>query len=129
MICFGLFATLTTVPLMHALGRVTSPYAAFSLVLAALGGVSFYSSISGLVKAELFPAEVRALGVGLSYAIANALFGGTAEYVALWFKSVGREESFFWYVTVLCGVALVVAIWMPDPRHHGYLRDAPARES
>jgi MFS transporter, MHS family, alpha-ketoglutarate permease len=129
MICFGLFATLTTVPLMHALGHVTSPYAAFGLVLAALAGVSFYSSISGLVKAELFPAEVRALGVGLSYAIANALFGGTAEYVALWFKSVGREESFFWYVTALCAVALLVAIWMPDPRRHGYLRDGLGRGS
>ncbi len=95
----------------RALGHVTSPYAAFGLVLAALAGVSFYTSISGLVKAELFPADVRALDVGLSYAIGNALFGGTAEYVALWFKSVGREESFFWYVTILCAVALLVAIW------------------
>jgi hypothetical protein len=54
--------------------------------------VSFYTSISGLIKAELFPMHVRALGVGLSYAIANALFGGTAEYVALWFKSIGHES-------------------------------------
>ena len=68
---------------MRALGHVSSPYAAFALLLAALAGVSFYTSISGLVKAEMFPAEVRALGVGLSYAVANALFGGTAEYVAL----------------------------------------------
>jgi MHS family alpha-ketoglutarate permease-like MFS transporter len=126
MICFGLFATLTTAPLMHALGRVTSPYAASGLVLAGLAGVSFYTSISGLVKAELFPAEVRALGVGLSYAVGNALFGGTAEYVALWFKSAGREEAFFWYVTGLCAVALLVSIGMRDPRRHGYLRDDSA---
>ena len=91
--CFGVFAVLTTVPLMRALAHVSSPYAAFGLVLAALTGASFYTSISGLVKAELFPTEVRALGVGLSYAIANALVGGTAEYVALWFKSTGQRSS------------------------------------
>jgi MFS transporter, MHS family, alpha-ketoglutarate permease len=96
MIFFGLFATLTTIPLRHALGNVGNGYAAFWLVLAALAGVSFYTAIGGLVKAELFPMEVRALGVGLPYALANATFGGTAEYVALWCKSIGREQSFFW---------------------------------
>jgi MHS family alpha-ketoglutarate permease-like MFS transporter len=121
--CFGLFAVLTTVPLMRALGHVTSPYAAFALVLAALTGASFYTSISGLVKAELFPTEVRALGVGLSYAVANALVGGTAEYVALWFKSEGHEERFYWYVTAMSLVALAVALRMPDPKIEGYLRD------
>src|SRR4051812_46022647 len=121
--CFGLFAVLTTVPLMRALAHVTSPYAAFALVLAALTGASFYTSISGLVKAELFPTEVRALGVGLSYAVANALVGGTAEYVALWFKSAGHEERFYWYVTAMSLVALAVAIRMPDPKIEGYLRD------
>ena len=121
--CFGLFAVVTTVPLMRALAHVTSPYAAFGLVLAALTGASFYTSISGLVKAELFPIEVRALGVGLSYAVANALVGGTAEYVALWFKSAGREERFYWYVTAMSLVALAVAIRMPDPKTDGFLRD------
>jgi MHS family alpha-ketoglutarate permease-like MFS transporter len=123
MIFFGAFAVVTTLPLLHALGNVRSPYTAFWLVLAALGGVSFYTSIGGLVKAELFPMEVRALGVGLPYAIANAAFGGTAEYVALWCKSIGREESFFWYVTGMSVIALTAAILMPDPRRHGYLRD------
>lgn len=122
MIAFGLFATLTTLPLMHALGRVTTPAAAFALVLTALTGLSFYTAISGLVKAELFPAEVRALGVGLPYAIANALVGGTAEYAALWLKSRGHEAAFFWYVTAFGGIALVTALWMRDPQTEGYLR-------
>ena len=82
---------------------------------------SFYTSISGLVKAELFPAEVRALGVGLPYAIANAMFGGTAEYVALWLKSAGHEPLFFWYVAGMCAIALVASIMMPDTRERGYL--------
>ncbi len=121
MICFSGLATLATVPLLSALAHVGSPSAAFALVLAGLAVISFYTSISGLVKAELFPTEVRALGVGLSYAVANALFGGTAEYVALWFKSTGREEWFFWYVTALCAIAFIASLSMPDTRKHGYL--------
>src|SRR5437763_6927473 len=121
MICFSSLAVLATVPLLTALGRVADPYAAFGLVLLALAIISFYTSISGLVKAELFPTEVRALGVGLSYAVANALFGGTAEYVGLWFKSIGQESWFAWYVTTLCTVALVASLAMPDTRKHGYL--------
>jgi MHS family alpha-ketoglutarate permease-like MFS transporter len=123
MLCFGVFSVLTTVPILSALAHVTDPYAAFGLVILALAGVSFYTSISGLVKAELFPMHVRALGVGLSYAIANAAFGGSAEYVALWFKSVGSESLFFWYVTGMCAIALIAAIQMPDTRRHGHLRE------
>ena len=63
--------------------------------------------------------------MGLSYAIANALFGGTIEYVALWFKSKGVESAFFWYVTALAAVALIASWSMPDPRVHGYMRDEP----
>jgi MHS family alpha-ketoglutarate permease-like MFS transporter len=121
MICFGTLATLATAPLLGALGHVAGAYAAFGLILSGLAVISFYTSISGLVKAELFPTEVRALGVGLSYAVANALFGGTAEYVALWFKSAGREGWFAWYVTALCALALLAALAMPDTRKHGYL--------
>jgi MHS family alpha-ketoglutarate permease-like MFS transporter len=124
MICFGIIGTVTTVPLMMAIGQVTGPAMAFVLVLLALIGTSFYTSISGLVKAELFPIEIRALAMGLSYAIANALFGGTIEYVALWFKSKGVESAFFWYVSALAAVALIASWSMPDPRVHGHLTDA-----
>jgi MFS transporter, MHS family, alpha-ketoglutarate permease len=131
MICFGLFGTLSTVPLMTSIGHASSPVAAFVLVLLALVGVSFYTSISGLVKAEMFPPHIRALAVGLSYAIGNAAFGGSAEYVALWFKSAGQESNFFWYVSALAAVALVASWIMPDPRVHGFMRDdaAGARDS
>jgi MHS family alpha-ketoglutarate permease-like MFS transporter len=125
MLLFGFFATIGTVPLLHALKDVTSPYAAFGLVVVALAIVSFYTSISGLIKAEMFPPEVRALGVGLSYAVANAVFGGSAEYVALWLKSIGIETAFFWYVTVMCAIAGIVALRMRDPSTEGYLRHEP----
>ncbi|KJU59857.1 alpha-ketoglutarate transporter [Salmonella enterica subsp. enterica] len=60
----------------------------------------------------MFPAQVRALGVGLSYAVANALFGGSAEYVALSLKSVGMESSFFWYVTAMAVLAFLVSLML-----------------
>ena len=112
MMLFGGLATLCTVPLLTAIGSVESPLSAYFLVVAALAIVSFYTSISGLVKAEMFPAEVRALGVGLSYAIANALFGGSAEAVALAFKDAGHETWFFWYVTAMCAIAFLTALTM-----------------
>ncbi|HEV7874441.1 MAG TPA: MFS family transporter [Enterovirga sp.] len=123
MLCFGGLATLCTVPLMYAIGGVTSPIMAYVLIVAALAIVSFYTSISGLVKAEMFPAEVRALGVGLSYAIANAVFGGTAEAVALWFKDAGHENWFFWYVTVMCAISFLTALTMLQ-RRPTYLQSA-----
>ena len=122
MILFGVLTAVCTVPLMHALKNTTSPVVAFGLVLVALAIVSFYTSISGLIKAEMFPAEVRALGVGLSYAIANAIFGGSAEFVALSLKSIGSESMFYWYVTALAAIAAIVAVRMADPKRAGYLR-------
>lgn len=112
MLCFGALAAIFTVPILSALQNVTSPYAAFALVMCALMIVSFYTSISGILKAEMFPAQVRALGVGLSYAVANALFGGSAEYVALSLKSVGIESAFFWYVTAMGALAFVISLML-----------------
>jgi MHS family alpha-ketoglutarate permease-like MFS transporter len=125
MLLFGFFATIGTVPLLHALKDVTSPVMAFAMVVVALAIVSFYTSISGLIKAEMFPPEVRALGVGLSYAVANAVFGGSAEYVALFLKSIGSESAFYWYVTAMCAISLIVSFRMRDPSKEGYLRNEP----
>ncbi|MGY2047436.1 MFS family transporter [Methylobacterium sp. JK268] len=122
MLIFGASTTLLTVPLMHAIGGAKDPVTAYLLITAALLCVSFYTSISGLVKAEMFPAEVRALGVGLSYAIANAAFGGSAEFVALSFKDWGVETWFFWYVTIMCAIAFLTSLQMPDSRRSGYLQ-------
>jgi len=121
MILFTALGALAAVPLLFTLGSVSSPYEAFVLVLLALAIASFYTSISGVVKAELFPAEVRALGVGLTYAVANAMFGGTAEYVALWLKSAGRESWFAWYVAGMVAIGLAASLLMPDTRKFGYL--------
>lgn len=110
MLTFSLLSMLLTVPILHALKGVTSPYIAFMLILSALVIISFYTSISGVLKAEMFPPEVRALGVGLSYAVANAMFGGSAEYVALSLKSFNMETTFFWYVSAMCLLTFLVSL-------------------
>lgn len=113
---FGVGATLLTVPLLTALGRAGSPGAAFGLLLLALVVVSGYTSINAVVKAELFPTEIRALGVGLPYALTVAIFGGSAEYLALLAKDHGVETWFYWYVTACAAVSLLVYWRMADTR-------------
>ncbi|MCI2809106.1 MFS family transporter [Eoetvoesiella caeni] len=113
MLLFGGLGAIFTVPIMSGLHNTTNPIIAFLLIIAALAIVSFYTSISGIVKSEMFPPEVRALGVGLAYAIANAIFGGSAEYVALGLKSLGHENSFYWYVTGMMVLAFVVSLRLP----------------
>ena len=121
MIGFGLLGVIGTVPLFTALENVESPYAAFFLVMAALVIVTGYTSINAVVKAELFPAHIRALGVALPYALANTLFGGTAEYVALWLKAQGLERGFYWYVTAMIGLSLIVYVSMRDTKRHSLI--------
>ena len=116
MIAFGVGGVLFTVPIMTALSTAQSPLVAFALSMSALVIVSGYTAINAVVKAELFPAHIRALGVALPYAVANAVFGGTAEGMALWFKTAGIESAFYWYVTGMIGVSLLVFIFMRDTR-------------
>jgi MHS family alpha-ketoglutarate permease-like MFS transporter len=78
--------------------------------------VTGYTSINAVVKAELFPAHIRTLGVALPYALANTLFGGTAEYVALWLKQAGVERGFYLYVTAMIAISLAVYWRMADTR-------------
>jgi MFS family permease len=113
--------TIGAVPLLSALGHVGSVGGALLLAFAALAILSFYTSVSGLFKAELFPAHVRALGVGLAHSVATAIFGGTAEYVALALKQAGHEGWFGWYVASVCAVSFVTALTMREPRRYGHL--------
>lgn len=116
MVAFGVTGCLATYPIFAALETVTSAWAAGALVMVALVIVTGYTSINAVVKAELFPAHIRALGVALPYALANTLFGGTAELVALKFKDIGWERGFYWYVTAMIGVSLIVYLRMRDTR-------------
>ncbi|MET0252157.1 MAG: MFS transporter [Novosphingobium sp.] len=123
MIGFGVLGVVCTWPIFRTLETVESPLAAFALVLAALLIVTGYTSINAVVKAELFPAHIRALGVALPYALANTVFGGTAEYVALWLKQQGMASAFYWYVTVMIGLSLIAYVRMRDTRAHSRIAE------
>jgi len=99
---------------MSALARAGSPVEAFLLATLLVVTLCGYSAVSAVVKAELFPAHVRALGVALPYATANAVFGGTAEYVALGLKKAGHESGFYIYVAVMMALAFLIAIRLRD---------------
>jgi MHS family alpha-ketoglutarate permease-like MFS transporter len=121
LIAFGLGATLCTVPLLTAVSRANSALSAFVLMMIGLVIVSGYTSINAVVKAELFPARIRALGVGLPYALTVAIFGGTTEYVALWLKSIGHENWFFFYVAGAALISLLVYVFMGESSRRSHL--------
>jgi len=113
---FGVGGVLATVPVMTMLGRATDPVLAFLMVAGLLLIMTGSTSTSAITKAELFPPQIRAVGIGLPYAVSQAIFGGTAEYIALWFKQAGHESLFFWYVTAAIGIALFTYGKLPETR-------------
>ena len=127
LLAFGVSATLLTVPLLTAVGHAESSMAAFGLMMVGLVIVSGYTSINAIVKAELFPARIRALGVGLPYALTVAIFGGTTEYVALGLKNLGHESWFFYYVAGCALVSLLVYWFMAESSGSSHLESEEER--
>jgi len=118
LIGFGVLGAITTVPILSALGSTKDVWVAFALIMCALIIVSGYTSINAVVKAELFPANIRALGVGFPYAVAVSIFGGTAEPIALQLKNTGHQEYFYWYVTGCILLSLVLYLTMNDTKKY-----------
>jgi MHS family alpha-ketoglutarate permease-like MFS transporter len=121
MLLFGGLSALFVIPILMGIQATRNPYTVFFLVVAGLAIAGFYTPVTGVMKADLYPASVRALGVGFPYAVGNALCGGTAEYVALMLRSMGVEQYFFYYVSALGAVTFIAAAMLPDLRKHGYL--------
>ena len=118
---FGVLGTIFTIPLLTGLANVTTMWGAFLYLMIALIIVSGYTSINAVVKAELFPAEIRALGVGLPYALTVCIFGGSAEYLALLFKQNNVEHYFYYYITGCIAFSLIVYFFMKDTKEHSML--------
>jgi MFS transporter, MHS family, alpha-ketoglutarate permease len=114
LITFGVLGTVGTVPMLTTLSQTSDPYVAFGLIMVALVVIAGYTALGAIVKAELFPVEIRALGVGLPSAVAISIFGGTANAIALWFKQIGHETWFYWYVTICVACSLVVFVTMRE---------------
>ena len=123
LIAFGILGSVSTVPIMNGLSQATNLSFIFLLMICSLLIVSGYTSINAVVKAELFPAEVRALGVGLPYSLTVAIFGGTAEWLALYAKDLGHESWFYWYVSGCIFISFLVYLRMKDSKYHSLITE------
>ncbi|MFQ6324579.1 MFS transporter [Nocardia sp. CWNU-33] len=127
---FGVAGALLTVPIMTVLAHTKNPIAAWALMMLALVIITGYTSINAIVKAELFPTKIRALGVGLPYALTVAIFGGTAEMIAVALKKAGHESLFFWYVAGCIGISLITYYFMRETSKESTIdAEAPAADT
>jgi len=110
---FGLGAV-ATYPAFSLIAATSSPWTAFAVMTLLIVILSGYTAVNAAVKAELFPTHVRALGVALPYALANAIFGGTAESVAFGLKRNGTESWFYAYVAVAMAIAALISARLPN---------------
>jgi len=111
------------VPILSAIAIEPDPVRAFLLGLVPIIALSGYNAVSGIIKAELFPTPVRALGVALPYAISQAVFGGNAETAALTFKKAGFEAGYYWLVSAVMAAGFLVAASMRDTQRHSRIPD------
>jgi MFS transporter, MHS family, alpha-ketoglutarate permease len=116
LIFFGVAGTLATIPILTLLKDTKSPFIAFLLICAAWIFTAGYTSINAVVKAELFPTNVRALGVGVPYALTVSIFGGTAPMIALYFKTMGHEDWFYYYLSGVIFLSLLIYATMRDTK-------------
>lgn len=121
MIFFGVGGVLFTYAIFTLISQTTNPFVAFGLIVFGMMFVSGYTATGAVIKSEMFPAHIRALGVALPYAIANTIFGGTSELMALQFKSMGHENYYFIYVTVMVGICLIYFLRMKDQKKYSQI--------
>jgi MHS family alpha-ketoglutarate permease-like MFS transporter len=121
LIAFGVLGTVCTAPILYGIASAPNAISAFALVTASLFYVSGYTAINAVVKAELFPVYIRALGVGLPFSIGVSLFGGTAPVIGLWLKQQQMESAFYWYVTACVACSLIVYATMKDTKTHSLI--------
>lgn len=121
LVFFGVGGLVWTYVLITFLPETRSPLASFGLVAVSYVILTGYTSINALVKSELFPAQVRALGVGVGYALANSIFGGTAPLIYQAAKEQGHVPLFIAYVTVCIAVSLVVYVFFLRNKADTYL--------
>lgn len=116
LLIFCVFALFGTYPCFMLIKAHNEPLVLFAIVGFMCFMLGFYSAVAGIFKTTLFPPQVRALGTGLSYTIAAAAFGGSANYVALQFKDKGLENGFFVYIGILMAIAIVCVMLIPKKR-------------
>jgi MHS family alpha-ketoglutarate permease-like MFS transporter len=126
---FGIAGVLWSWTFLNLLPRVETPMVSFLLLAGTYVILTGYTSINAIVKAELFPAHVRALGLGLGYALANSMFGGTAPVIYEAAKENDALDAFGIYVTIAIAVSLVVYVFVLKNRAPTFLDAEQARRA
>lgn len=116
LLIFCVFAFFGIYPLFALMKETYNSLFLFIIIAFMCFMLGFYSAVAGIFKTTLFPPYVRALGTGFSYTIGAALFGGSANYVALQFKERGIEDAFFIYFGILMFIAIICVILIPKKR-------------
>jgi MHS family alpha-ketoglutarate permease-like MFS transporter len=111
LIFFGIGCVAFTHYFITNLSVAKDPVTTITLVTIAFVILTGYTSINALVKAELFPATIRALGVGLGYGLANSVFGGTAPLIYQWARKTNQVPAYIGYVISCVAVSLVVYVF------------------
>src|SRR6185437_13857847 len=125
MFFYSIGLVVLTVPIMTLIGNTSNGWIAFLLMVVALVFTTGYTALSAIIKAEMFPTKVRALGVGLPHALVAAVFGGTAEPIALALKQAGMESAFFWYVTGCVALTGIAVLLVKEPSRNSTLDHLP----
>ena len=106
--------------LMVPVSKLIQPGASFGAVLLVfcfgLGLYSMLSSIAPAIMSELFPTELRGLGIGAWYNLTVATFGGTAPLVIQWLGDAGHSNWFFWYVSGGAVIAFIATLTLPETK-------------
>ncbi|SOE65133.1 Predicted arabinose efflux permease, MFS family [Burkholderia sp. OK233] len=108
-IIYPLFAWLAAEPSVSKLILVQA------LLSIALSG--YYGPFGALI-AELFPANVRSIGLSLAYNVAVMLFGGFGPFVVTWLiNTTGSPLAPIYYVMGGLALSIVAVACIPGKRH------------
>ncbi|MGH8060677.1 MAG: MFS transporter [Pseudoxanthomonas sp.] len=128
LVFFGVGGVLYTGFLVLALPQQASWLPALAILALGFVILTGYTSINAVVKAELFPTHVRALGVGLGYALANSAFGGTAPLLYQAALRADKVMLFVVYVTAVIAISLFVYLFFLKNKSANWLDDAAAMD-
>lgn len=104
---YPLFAWLVAAP---SLERLLGAEVVFAVLMAAALGPA------STALAELFPTQVRATGLSISYNVATTLFGGFSPFLVTWLIDVTGNRMMPAYFVTAAMVIGLVALW---PMHEG----------
>ena len=82
-----------------------------------LGLYALMASIAPAIMSELFPTELRGVGIGAWYNITVATFGGTAPLVIASLASAGHSNLFFVYVAIGATIAFFTILTLRETAH------------